>query len=72
MMANTYKHTKQGNLESLLRKIEDCPQWVEETEDELPRYIALATAETYRLGTRLYCLARLSRYGVPSIVLKLI
>ena len=29
----------------------------------MPKYIALKTAETYRFGTRLYCLARLYGYG---------
>ena len=45
----------------LLRDIEKAPQWVDDSEDDLPKFIALATAETYRIGTRLYCLARL--YG---------
>ncbi|PVI06448.1 hypothetical protein DM02DRAFT_609645 [Periconia macrospinosa] len=50
------------NADRLLRKIEESPQWVNETEGDMPRYIALTTAETYRLGTQLYCFARLYGY----------
>lgn len=46
-----------------MQEIENSPQWVDESEDDMPRYIALQTAETYRFGTRLYCLARLYGYG---------
>lgn len=57
------KHPDKRNAERLLQEIEKSPQWVDESEDNMPRYIALQTAETYRLGTQLYCLARLYGYG---------
>ncbi|KAL9062393.1 MAG: hypothetical protein Q9161_009819 [Pseudevernia consocians] len=55
------KYSDERSAERLLQEIEKSPQWVDESEDDMPRYIALRTAETYKFGTRLYCLARL--YG---------
>ena len=60
------KHPDKRNAEHLLQEIENSPQWVDQSEDDMPRYIALQTAETYRFGTRLYCLARLYGYGSRS------
>ena len=46
---------------SLLRDIEASCQWLDVTETEMAMRIALKTAETYKLATRLYALARLCR-----------
>lgn len=47
--------------DNLLDEIARSPQWVDDGEKEMPRHIALKTAETYRLTTQLYGLVRLHR-----------
>ncbi|KAF4635251.1 hypothetical protein G7Y89_g2857 [Cudoniella acicularis] len=49
------------NHENLLSQITESQQWVDLTEERMPRRIALKTAETYRLATQLYALVRLYR-----------
>lgn len=58
-----FKHPDKPNAARFLQGIAESPQWVDETEDDMPKHVALATAETYRFGTQLYCLARLYGYG---------
>jgi len=48
--------------ENLLCQIAESEQWVDATEERMPTNIALKTAETYKLATRLYALVRLYRF----------
>jgi hypothetical protein len=74
VMEEAKKHPNERNAEQLLRQINESPQWLDQTEGDMPRLIALKTAETYRLATRLFCLTMLCEYDLllhsPNYLLK--
>lgn len=49
------------DYENILGQIAESQQWVDITEEQMPTRIALKTAETYKLATKLYALVRLYR-----------
>jgi hypothetical protein len=65
VMQEAKKHPSKRNAERLLRQIDECPQWADQTEGEVPILVLRKTGQTYRLATRLFCLCMLCEYDLP-------
>ncbi|KAF2211867.1 hypothetical protein CERZMDRAFT_97794 [Cercospora zeae-maydis SCOH1-5] len=64
MLHLIYQVTKPAcSKETILKEIDLSPFSVEDADCNVARFVALMTAETYRTGAQMYCLARL--YGYP-------